>query len=664
MNARRIPITRRDGAALVLTIAAAACGGDPLGGEGPARAVSERTHEAAPPAWLDPTAACPEPSSAPLQIPPVDRWSGLVQFKDASDTLFLAPIHVSVTIDGELMMMGFSRTTGDFSPLTLDVSPTFLMKPDLHTEAPTTARAEIYGVPYDGSSDSFICGGHTFLDDGRLMTVGGTRIAKFAQSPLGNREFGLHYGAIFGPTGWVRIPRDFIGGESWYPTVLRLSDGRIIQYSGYFELDAPLANARITYNRTLQFFDPKNPVDPWTMISPTPSTPEGTQPVNYTWMYELTPPVVAAGRERQLFMMGSGGATYLVNIAESFADPAARFVARTPRPTSARPPDPPELKSAFASTAMLMPFFHEAEKRWYRPGSVLLVGGGEQPSTQAQTDVYDPSIDKWCSLTRPLEVRRRNSVGIHLPDGNILVINGEPLPPTDPNRPQLAPLIIDPRTGATATGKKEDLSSTRGYHNVATLLPDGRVFVGGGRTYRVVDQPDERSDGRFYSPYYLGVLPPSDRPRVTGIPRDPVMHYDAEYAVDFIHGPIDGAALIALGSVTHATDFNARYVELSVERGNGPRGQLTLRGPRDGRIAPPGHYMLFLLRDVGGVKVPSVAQIIRVGGPNPSCEGAPVNGCGGCRTLLHPPGTTCHDVCGAGTFKCDGPNETSCNACL
>ena len=97
---------------------------------------------------------------------------------------------------------------------------------------------------------------------------------------------------------------------------------------------------------------------------------------------------------------------------------------------------------------------------------------------------------------------------IHLPDGNVLIVNGELFPAADPAKAQNAPTILDPRTGATAKGKAEDLSSTRGYHNVATLLPDGRVFVAGGRTYRVVDEPDERTDGRFYSPYYLGILPP------------------------------------------------------------------------------------------------------------------------------------------------------------
>ena len=122
------------------------------------------------------------------------------------------------------------------------------------------------------------------------------------------------------------------------PDAVRLSDGRLIQYGGYFELDAAQASARITYNRTVQLYDPKRSDDPWTVLSPTASTPVGTEPVNYTWISELAFPVAALGSERQIVMMDSGGATFLLNTVDAFADLAARFVALTPRPTSSVSP--------------------------------------------------------------------------------------------------------------------------------------------------------------------------------------------------------------------------------------------------------------------------------------------------------------------------------------
>jgi hypothetical protein len=542
------------------------------------------------------------------------------------------------------------------------VSPNFRLAPDVRTEADIVARAEIFAGAFDGTTESFVCGGHTFLPDGRLVVVGGTHIAKFATSPTGSaREFGLGYGNIFdATTGFVRIPRDFFGGESWYPTLVRLSDGRLLMYSGYYELEAPTAGALLTFNRTMQFYDGRSTSDPWTMLSPSASTPEGTEPANYTWIYELPTPISFAGKARQLLVMGSGGATFLMNHLDAFADPAARFVARSPRPS------PPGSVAAEAATVLLAPYFLDTSKQAYRPGSILAIGGSSELATQESVDVYDPYVDQWCPGAAPLGIPRRNSVGVYLPDGNILIVNGQRLPPdADPTTMQLVPQVLNPRTGAVARGKPEPLSTVRGYHNVAILLPDGRVFVGGGRSaFRGNDEPDERSDAHFYSPYYLGVVPPSDRPRIVGIPEDPIMHYDADYAVDYANGEITGAALVGIGAMTHATDFDSRWIELALQGGGDRRGTVVLHGPRDGRLAAPGHYMLFLLRKVRNVDVPSVAQIIRVDGDSPTCEGSAVNECGGCRWLEHRPGAPCYDACGAGTFKCDGPNRTSCNACL
>jgi hypothetical protein len=653
---------------LLSGLAVAACStGAP--GDPDALPLRVRTHSPGPPAFLNAGDVCPPRPIEPLPLPATDSWSGLITLKEASDTLWLVPIHSSLTLDGDLMLFGFSRFTAAFDQ-NFSVSPTFLIKPDLYTEADITQRATIYGVPYDSDQDSWVCGGHTTLEDGRLVVVGGTRSARSAKTTDGGqaREFGLTYGAIFGDRGWNRIPRDYIGGEAWYPSLVRLSDGRLLMYSGYFELEAD--NVRIgailKFNRTMQFYDPNNADEPWSVLSATVDTPEATEPSNYTWIFELPAPINAAGADRQLFIMGKSGLPFLLNHVDPFADAKARFVPRKPRPA------PPELlEPAAAATVFIAPYFHESEKLFYRPGSIVVVGGPETGPVSEAVDVYDPFIDQWCPGSAPLGIGRKNAFGVYLPDGNVLLVNddlskpGVPGPVNEPER--LTPQILDLRTGQVARGKPEPLNTLREYHNVATLVPDGRIFIGGGRgTHKGgPDDPDERSDFHYYSPYYLGILPPSDRPQILSIPVDPVMHYEKEYAVDYKNGEITGASIIAIGSGTHATDFNARFIELELTAGGmEPRGKVMMRGPQGPRIAPPGHYMLFLLRKVGGVSVPSVAQIIRVGGANPTCEGAPVNACGGCRLLDRLPGAECYDICGAGKVKCDGPNKTSCNACL
>lgn len=64
--------------------------------------------------------------------------------------------------------------------------------------------------------------------------------------------------------------------------------------------------------------------------------------------------------------------------------------------------------------------------------------------------------------------------------------------------------------------------------------------------------------------------------------------------------------LTRLGSVTHAFDSNQRFNELSFVPTS---GGLTVTTPASRNLAPPGHYMLFILNGNG---VPSKARIIRI----------------------------------------------------
>jgi len=66
------------------------------------------------------------------------------------------------------------------------------------------------------------------------------------------------------------------------------------------------------------------------------------------------------------------------------------------------------------------------------------------------------------------------------------------------------------------------------------------------------------------------------------------------------------ATLVRLGSVTHGFDQNQRFLELSFQRA---AGGLAITAPLSGSLAPPGHYMLFILNGSG---VPSKGRIIRI----------------------------------------------------
>jgi hypothetical protein len=62
------------------------------------------------------------------------------------------------------------------------------------------------------------------------------------------------------------------------------------------------------------------------------------------------------------------------------------------------------------------------------------------------------------------------------------------------------------------------------------------------------------------------------------------------------------------GSVTHAFDFEQRYVPLTINQRT-PGTDLTVSLPANPYETPPGFYMIFVLNADG---VPSEARIIRV----------------------------------------------------
>jgi len=76
---------------------------------------------------------------------------------------------------------------------------------------------------------------------------------------------------------------------------------------------------------------------------------------------------------------------------------------------------------------------------------------------------------------------------------------------------------------------------------------------------------------------------------------------------------IASVVLMKAGSVTHSFDMDQRYVGLSFVMGQGTASSssLTVTGPPNSNIAPPGYYMLFLVNRAG---TPSLATWMQVSG--------------------------------------------------
>jgi galactose oxidase-like protein/glyoxal oxidase-like protein len=232
----------------------------------------------------------------------------------------------------------------------------------------------------------------------------------------------------------------------------------------------------------------------------------------------------------------------------------------------------------------------------YEPGKVLYAGGGRTTRTAEIIDLNQAApVWRW---TGSMAFARRHLNATILPTGQVLVTGGTGgTIHTDESRAVYAAELWDP-----ASGKWTTLSSgsvIRGYHSTAVLLRDGRVLVtGSGDSHRATDQ----RNAEFFSPPYLFK---GARPVISSSPSS--LSYGQTFFLKTAQASaIRKVTLVRLGSTTHAFNMNQRFNRLSFVL---TTGGLSVRIPTSRNLAPPGHYLLFILNGNG---VPSTARIIRI----------------------------------------------------
>jgi galactose oxidase len=234
----------------------------------------------------------------------------------------------------------------------------------------------------------------------------------------------------------------------------------------------------------------------------------------------------------------------------------------------------------------------------YEPGKILYVGGGRTTRTAETIDLTQPApVWKW---TGSMAVARRHLNATVLPDGTVLVTGGTSGTTfSDEALAVRAAELWDPGKGVWTTLASSSVG--RVYHATSLLLLDGRVLhTGSGDGAGITD----RLNAEIFSPPYLYK---GARPSISSSPGS------AAYGTTFFVGTANPAAitrvtLIRPGTVTHAFDSNQRFVSLAFTPASGGLN-VTIPSPSNRNLAPPGHYMLFILN---GNNVPSVGKIIRL----------------------------------------------------
>ena len=342
----------------------------------------------------------------------------------------------------------------------------------------------------------------------------------------------------------------------WYPTATLLPDGRVIAVSGR-QQHSPQMTAT-----TPEIYDPQT--DTWTELT------AADKSLKYYPFQYLLP-------DGTLYVAGPDDRTWSWDFDSELWTEGATSVT----------------EGIGGSVVM------------YRPWKIFKSGGddpGEYADDRVEViDLSDPT-PAWREVAA-MSIPRRRANLVLLPDGTVFMAGGSVDGQNSPECAVHEAAIWDPDTESWATMASH--SEPHIYHSSAVLLPDGRVLLAGGENSHVVGGD---ATAEVFSPPYLFN---GSRPTLASAPVS--VEWGATFQVVTPDAAsIDSVVFLRPGAATHNFDMDARYLALNfTDQGT----HLDVTSPLDGRLAPPGYYLLFLINTAG---VPSVAEFVRLGDPLPT----------------------------------------------
>ncbi len=401
--------------------------------------------------------------------------------------------------------------------------------------------------PVPNNFTNLFCVGQAPLADGRVMFAGGH------DAP----GVGLRDANVYDPVTreWtLAAPMSF---PRWYPTLITLSDGRLLATSGSDTCEDCFV-----------------------------STPEIYDPRTNTWI-SLAGANLSLPLYPHMYVLPDGR----ILAAGSVEEPVTTRV----------------LNLSTQTWTVVDPNVVDGHSGlMYRPGLIMKSGTaadvgsvGFAADTTYVLDMTEPT-PRWRSTAPMVFPRAFHNLTI-LPDGNVLATGGGfTADGIDSANAVFAAELWSPASETWTT--MASMQTPRLYHGNALLLPDGRVLVAGSGRYG----PEPQFSAEIYSPPYLFN---GARPTIASAPASAI-YGRSTFIGTPEGGQISSVSLIGLGSATHAFNTGQHFVNLGFTQTS---GGLNIQMPTNGNLAPPGYYMLFL---VNGAGVPSVARVMLVGEDN------------------------------------------------
>jgi hypothetical protein len=468
------------------------------------------------------------------------------QWNTLTTTMPINPIHTALLPNGEMFIIAGSG----------NCAPTLAGCPQGAPYGPSNNSGALLVDPFTGQtltqfsvSWDMFCNGMALLQDGTAFIAGGN----LQYNPF----LGLSNASIFDPTTNTFTNQPNMAHGRWYPTVLTLSDGTIMTFSGLLETTGT--------NNTVEFFTEGVG---WSTPYTAPFTPD-----LYPRLHLLpNGNVFYSGASASSRMFNPSTYTWTTNYAVTNYGEVRLY-----------------------GSSVLLPL---TPANNYDP-KVMILGGGN-PATNT-TEIIDlgAATPAWQYGPNMSQARIEMNATL-LPSGTVLAVGGS-VNNEDLSTASLNADLYNPATNSISSAGAN--AFPRLYHSVAVLLPDATVWVAGGNPLQNSYEPAME----IYQPAYLfnsnGTL--ATRPSITAAPAS--ISYGNTFTVTTPEAAnISSVVLIRNPTVTHAFGMDQREVLLSFTAGS---GSLTVTAPPNGNIAPPGYYMLFLLNSSG---VPSVAAFVQM----------------------------------------------------
>jgi len=246
----------------------------------------------------------------------------------------------------------------------------------------------------------------------------------------------------------------------------------------------------------------------------------------------------------------------------------------------------------------------------YDEGKILFAGGGVVGggTTNVAHVVDINSGTPVVTATAPMNFNRRFHNALMLPNGNAIMIGGNSsgLAFRDDGTIYAAEMW-NPTTGVWT--ELADMAKPRNYHSVALMLPDGRVFSGGGGLSG--NTATNHQNVQIFSPPYLFNADGSDatRPVINSAPT--LSSPGQTVAVNASTG-ISRFTMIRMTSTTHAFSSDVRFLEVPFT--TVAPGQYSLNLHPNFNVLVPGYWMLFALNAQG---TPSISKAIKIAAATP-----------------------------------------------